>query len=91
MAPVWSVTAVMAMGSQYLPSLANVAKALAMVSGAVWVEPSRLPSVDMLIFGLGSPSAEGNPLRSPTASTIFWIPQKSSCAADAKVTVLMEL
>src|SRR3954464_9147931 len=90
--PVASVTEVMAMGSQYLPSLANVANALAMVSGEVWVEPSRLPRVIMLILGFASlPSAEGRPLWSPTASAIFWIPQKSNWAAEANVTVLMEL
>ena len=32
----------MAIGAQYLPSLAKVANALAMVSGEVWVAPSRL-------------------------------------------------
>src|SRR6185437_12887562 len=43
-APVASVTESMAIGSQYLPSLAKVANALAMVSGAVWVAPMRLES-----------------------------------------------
>ena len=63
-----------------------------MVSGDVWVEPSRLPSVVMLILGLARhPSAGGRPLCSPTASTTFWMPQKSSWAAEANVAVLMEL
>ena len=47
--------------------------------------PSRLPSWCMLIGALSKP------LWSPTASTIFWMPQKSSWAASAKVAVLMEL
>ncbi|MNR56112.1 hypothetical protein D3C85_1766250 [compost metagenome] len=73
------------MGSQYLPSLANVAKALARWSGATPMAPSRLPSWCMLIRALSKP------LWSPTASTIFWMLQKSSWAAVAKVAVLMEL
>ena len=53
----WSVTDVMAIGAQYLPSLANVAKAVAIVSGAVCVEPSRLPRVVMVMLGFASTTA----------------------------------
>ena len=72
-------------GAQYRPSAAKVAKALAMDIGATPVPPSRLPSWCMLT---GVPSS---PLWMPTASTMFWIPQISSCAASANVAVLMEL
>ena len=83
-APVASVTDSMAIGSQYLPSFANVANALAMVSGEVWVAPIRL---DRRVIGTGSLVW---PAWIPTASTIFWMPQRSTCAAVAKVMVLIE-
>ena len=88
-APVASVTESMAIGSQYLPLLAKVANALAMVSGAVWVDPMRLPRVVIGTWGLGL-SALGSPPWMPTASTTFWIPQRSTWAAVANVMVLME-
>src|SRR6478672_10600227 len=95
-APFWSVTEVMAIGSQYLPSLAKVANALGMDNGEVCVAPNRLDVVNMLIFGFGSVtlpslSTVGRPECRPTESTIFWMPQKSSWAAEANVMVLIEL
>src|SRR6478752_8091597 len=52
-APVASVTDSMAIGSQYLPLLAKVANALAMVSGAVWRAPIRLLNRVIGTLGLG--------------------------------------
>ena len=77
------------MGSQYLPSLANVANAEAIVSGAVCVEPIRLAKV-VILTGGWKLSPTGRPPWIPTASTIFWMPQRSTCAAEAKVAVLIE-